>query len=51
MIVSGRDKSIKIWNYETIQCINTLLGHEQYVLSVINISSKSSKLAAAKIQQ
>ena len=28
-IVSGSwDKSLRIWNYKTYECINTLLGHD-----------------------
>ena len=33
------DKTIKIWNIETGQCMNTLEGHTNYVNSVLKLFS------------
>ena len=39
-IVSGSsDKTLRIWNYETFEHINTLYGHEERVLSVAHIQN------------
>ena len=38
LILSGsRDKSIKIWNYETGELIHTLIGHNDTINSIIDI--------------
>ena len=39
-IISGSsDKTLRIWNYETFEHINTLYGHEERVLSVAHIQN------------
>ena len=41
-IVSGsKDRKIKIWNYETGECISTLKGHTNSVISVAIIPGLS----------
>ena len=37
-LVSGcGDSTIKLWNYESGQCISTLNGHSNYILSLVYI--------------
>ncbi len=33
----SNDKTIKIWNYETYELINTLKGHTDWVMSLLHI--------------
>ena len=38
-IVSGSaDKTIKLWDLNTYQCIQTLKGHEHFVYSIIQLN-------------
>ena len=40
LIASGsRDKTIKVWNYETGECLNTLEGHSSWIKSLAHIEN------------
>lgn len=49
LIVSGsRDNSIKIWNYESGECVNTLIGHRKKVKYICTIKDTKYIVSCSK---
>ena len=43
LVSVSSDKSIKMWNLKTGQCLNTLTGHTGEIQAILNVEKRSFK--------
>lgn len=44
----GKDKTVRIWNYETYESVTTLNGHTDWVISLLSIQNTKLILSGSK---